>query len=127
MGPADDEIAGPPAGAVRSSAGTPWAPADGDRLPAEAVRLPADEDRLPADGFRAPADGFRPPADAGRLPVEAARLPADAGRVAAEGVPSSPAPSSAGTASDLMSMRQPVSLAASLAFCPSLPIASDSW
>ena len=30
-------------------------------------------------------------------------------------------------ASDLMSMRQPVSLAASLAFCPSLPIASDSW
>jgi len=24
-------------------------------------------------------------------------------------------------------MRQPVSLAASLAFCPSLPIASDSW
>ena len=36
--------------------------------------------------------------------------------------------SSAGTAaSDLMSMRQPVSLAASLAFWPSLPIASDSW
>ena len=36
--------------------------------------------------------------------------------------------SAAGTAaSDLMSMRQPVSLAASLAFCPSLPIASDSW
>jgi hypothetical protein len=37
--------------------------------------------------------------------------------------------SSAGetAASDLMSMRQPVSLAASLAFCPSLPIASDSW
>jgi len=36
--------------------------------------------------------------------------------------------SSAGTAaSDLISMRQPVSLAASLAFCPSLPIASDSW
>ncbi len=35
---------------------------------------------------------------------------------------------SAGTAaSDLMSMRQPVSLAASLAFWPSLPIASDSW
>jgi hypothetical protein len=34
---------------------------------------------------------------------------------------------SAGTASDLMSMRQPVSLAASRAFCPSLPIASDSW
>ena len=34
----------------------------------------------------------------------------------------------AGTAaSDLISMRQPVSLAASLAFCPSLPIASDSW
>ena len=34
----------------------------------------------------------------------------------------------AGTAaSDLMSMRQPVSLAASLAFWPSLPIASDSW
>ncbi len=31
------------------------------------------------------------------------------------------------TASDLMSMRQPVSLAASLAFWPSLPIASDSW
>ncbi len=30
-------------------------------------------------------------------------------------------------ASDLMSMRQPVSLAASLAFCPSLPMASDSW
>ena len=30
-------------------------------------------------------------------------------------------------ASDLMSMRQPVSLAASLAFWPSLPIASDSW
>ena len=30
-------------------------------------------------------------------------------------------------ASDLISMRQPVSLAASLAFCPSLPIASDSW
>jgi len=34
---------------------------------------------------------------------------------------------SAGAASDLMSMRQPVSLAASLAFWPSLPIASDSW
>ena len=34
----------------------------------------------------------------------------------------------AGTAaSDLMSIRQPVSLAASLAFWPSLPIASDSW
>jgi hypothetical protein len=30
-------------------------------------------------------------------------------------------------ASDLMSIRQPVSLAASLAFWPSLPIASDSW
>ena len=30
-------------------------------------------------------------------------------------------------ASDLISMRQPVSLAASLAFCPSLPIASESW
>ena len=30
-------------------------------------------------------------------------------------------------ASDLISMRQPVSLAASRAFCPSLPIASDSW
>jgi hypothetical protein len=29
--------------------------------------------------------------------------------------------------SDLMSMRQPVSRAASRAFCPSLPIASDSW
>ena len=37
--------------------------------------------------------------------------------------------SSAGktAASDLISMRQPVSLAASLAFCPSLPIASESW
>jgi len=31
------------------------------------------------------------------------------------------------SASDLISMRHPVSLAASLAFCPSLPIASDSW
>ena len=37
--------------------------------------------------------------------------------------------SSAGetAASDLISMRHPVSLAASLAFWPSLPIASDSW
>ena len=43
----------------------------------------------------------------------------------AAGTAGSPA---AGTvASDLMSMRQPVSLAASLAFCPSMPIASDSW
>lgn len=33
----------------------------------------------------------------------------------------------AGSASDLMSMRQPVSRAASRAFWPSLPIASDSW
>jgi hypothetical protein len=32
-----------------------------------------------------------------------------------------------GAVSGLMSIRQPVSLAASLAFCPSLPIASDSW
>jgi hypothetical protein len=40
----------------------------------------------------------------------------------------SAATGAAGTAaSDLMSMRQPVSLAASLAFCPSLPIASDNW
>ena len=31
------------------------------------------------------------------------------------------------SASDLMSMRHPVSRAASRAFCPSLPIASDSW
>lgn len=31
------------------------------------------------------------------------------------------------TASETMSMRQPVSLAASLAFWPSLPIARDSW
>ena len=36
-------------------------------------------------------------------------------------------PSAGTAASDLMSMRQPVSLAASLAFWPSLPIASDSW
>jgi hypothetical protein len=35
-------------------------------------------------------------------------------------------PSAGTVASDLMSMRQPVSLAASLAFWPSLPIASDS-
>jgi hypothetical protein len=32
-----------------------------------------------------------------------------------------------GAASDRMSIRQPVSRAASLAFCPSLPIASESW
>ena len=32
-----------------------------------------------------------------------------------------------GAASDLISIRQPVSLAASLAFCPSLPIARESW
>jgi hypothetical protein len=36
-------------------------------------------------------------------------------------------PSAGTVASDLMSMRQPVSLAASLAFWPSLPIASDNW
>ena len=36
-------------------------------------------------------------------------------------------PSAGTAASDLISMRQPVSLAASLAFWPSLPIASDSW
>lgn len=34
---------------------------------------------------------------------------------------------SAGTASETMSMRQPVSLAARRAFCPSLPMASESW
>jgi len=32
-----------------------------------------------------------------------------------------------GSASDLMSIRQPVRRAASRAFCPSLPIASESW
>jgi hypothetical protein len=37
-----------------------------------------------------------------------------------------PAPS-AGASSDRMSMRQPVSRAASRAFCPSFPMASDSW
>jgi hypothetical protein len=30
-------------------------------------------------------------------------------------------------ASGLMSIRQPVSRAASRAFCPSLPMASDNW
>ena len=33
----------------------------------------------------------------------------------------------AGSVSGRMSMRQPVSFAASLAFCPSRPMASDSW
>jgi hypothetical protein len=33
----------------------------------------------------------------------------------------------ASAASDRMSMRQPVSRAASRAFCPSFPMASDSW
>ena len=46
------------------------------------------------------------------------RMPADEGTAG---------PSAGTVASDLMSMRQPVSLAASLAFWPSLPIASDSW
>jgi hypothetical protein len=35
--------------------------------------------------------------------------------------------SSSVAASDLMSIRQPVSRAASLAFCPSLPMARDNW
>ena len=52
------------------------------------------------------------------------------GTAAAPGPPHSgtPAagPASSGAASDLMSIRQPVSRAASLAFWPSLPIASDS-
>jgi hypothetical protein len=37
------------------------------------------------------------------------------------------AEASGGWASDLMSIRQPVSRAASRAFWPSLPMASDSW
>ena len=38
-----------------------------------------------------------------------------------------PGDGSATAASDLMSIRQPVSRAASRAFCPSLPMASDNW
>ena len=39
----------------------------------------------------------------------------------------SSSPSMANSVSDLMSMRQPVSLAARRAFWPSRPIASDNW
>ncbi len=39
----------------------------------------------------------------------------------------SPAASGSGSVSERMSMRQPVSRAASRAFCPSLPMANDSW
>ena len=56
----------------------------------------------------------------GNLAYSGARLTGPAGEGTAY-------PSAGTAASDLMSMRQPVSLAASLAFWPSLPIASDSW
>ena len=49
------------------------------------------------------------------------------GRACATGPAGTADPSAGTVASDLMSMRQPVSLAASLAFWPSLPIASDNW
>src|SRR5690348_12283676 len=70
-------------------------------------------------------DGTAGPPAFVRLPAEAAGPLLAGSRLAG----SRPAPEgrSAGAASDLMSMRQPVSLAASLAFWPSLPIASDSW
>src|SRR5919112_2690848 len=42
-------------------------------------------------------------------------------------VASTAGPPGACASSERMSMRQPVSRAASRAFCPSLPIASDSW
>ena len=49
------------------------------------------------------------------------------GRLGAAGAAAAARASSATCVSDLMSMRHPVSRAASRAFCPSLPIASESW
>ena len=62
----------------------------------------------------APAAGKIPPAGSGAIP------PAGSGAAGPAGLP-------AGSRSGRMSIRQPVSLAASRAFWPSLPIASDSW
>ena len=67
-------------------------------------------------------------ADAAGEPEEATGIRPYSGACATGPADERTAGPSAGTAaSDLMSMRQPVSLAASLAFWPSLPIASDSW
>ena len=65
------------------------------------------------------------------MAIAAGSLAQDAGEVHIGGVirmaDGSPAAGAAGSASLWMSIRQPVSRAASRAFCPSLPIASDSW
>ena len=61
----------------------------------------------------------------GRLRVLAAGVPTPGGTGVCAGPP--PRCSSANCVSDLMSIRQPVSRAASRAFWPSLPMASDSW
>jgi hypothetical protein len=66
--------------------------------------------------------GLNLPGTAGAHHVgSAAHAPAPPA-LARAGVPASP-----GATSGLMSMRQPVSFAASRAFWPSLPMASESW
>ena len=72
----------------------------------------------------------RPQSSARRHPTRPAALPSPSAAGEPAGCAAAPAvsgPPSAPCASDRMSMRQPVSFAASRAFWPSLPIASDSW
>ena len=56
-----------------------------------------------------------------------AEAPPARARAGAPGVPGGSPGASPGATSGLMSIRQPVSLAASRAFCPSLPMARESW
>jgi hypothetical protein len=94
------------------------------------------ERRLPGrlTGHRESSASARPnlpaPASAGAH-APAPRAGADRSRPAptagAGADRSRPAPTAGASTSGRMSIRQPVSLAARRAFCPSLPMASDSW
>src|SRR6267378_3279211 len=106
------------------------------RRPLEAVRRPAlaSGSQHTSEPVHLVVDAPKPKSRAGSqlsLPSRSSRtetaLPGGLVRYLSRTAPCAASGFGCGAASLLISIRQPVSRAANRAFCPSLPIASDSW